>query len=385
MINNNYLGNLADFEAHIRANSSGNITVYGSHFTSVAPVQTGTSNSGIFLVNTSLTVAHSGAISSTFNGFYYGILATHSGTSPVVKIYSTHFENNLYGVAMSGINYAELLYNKFNVTLNNSCGALINSSTGYKIEENIFLGNPPNKTTGLVIFKSGGDENEVYLNEFYNLRIGQQFLDKNSSQTDSIVHIPDTSAVIIKGAPQVTGLQTICNRFEDNQFRDILVGIESQNNIYTKLSIRQNQGSMQQSAGNKFITSLPTHFENKSQHNIEYFYGTKSAEIPTWSGLFNLNGASSSHRCTTIAHPPPDPILPQYDEWNEEYEYWLAQLLDTEEGSEEYTMLFDKVSYLSALKDNYFNGIIVAASGSEVSGERYEVRGDEVRGMRYEV
>ena len=126
----------------------------------------------------------------------------------------------------------ELLKNQFNVTLNNSCGLSVNSSTGYKIEENIFWGNPPNTTTGLLIYKSGSDENEVYLNEFYNLRIGQQFLDKNSSQTDSIVHIADTSVVIIKGALQVTGLQTYIHWLQQLDANNLSIYALPENELY---------------------------------------------------------------------------------------------------------------------------------------------------------
>ena len=65
--------------------------------------------------------------------------------------------------------------------------------------------------------------------------------------------------------------------------------------------------------------------------------------------------------------------LLQYDEWNTEYEFWLAKLLAFEsEDGEEYSTALNWVSHYSALKDNYFNSIIVAAMSKEEEKEKGE-------------
>jgi hypothetical protein len=58
--------------------------------------------------------------------------------------------------------------------------------------------------------------------------------------------------------------------------------------------------------------------------------------------------------------------LAQYDEWNAEYEDWLAKLPEAVVGSEEYNYILQMISYYSALKDNYFNLIIVAVMNDEM-------------------
>ena len=79
--------------------------------------------------------------------------------------------------------------------------------------------------------------------------------------------------------------------------------------------------------------------------------------------------------------------LAQYGEWNATYEYWLTKAIELcgENNSydlmllrsyglenEECSTLWDNVSHFSALKDNYFNAIIVAAMNGE-QDERNEV------------
>ena len=77
--------------------------------------------------------------------------------------------------------------------------------------------------------------------------------------------------------------------------------------------------------------------------------------------------------------------LAQYDEWNEQYKYWRAKAMEfcgetgkkekgeggKEKGGddEECAMMWDKVSYYSALKDNYFNRIITAAMNNNEDNE----------------
>jgi hypothetical protein len=138
----------------------------------------------------------------------------------------------------------------------------------------------------------------------------------------------------------------------------------------TNHSIRQEQGSVRLSAGNQFSQSLANsiHFESQSPFSIDYYHSSDPIEIPVVSELIYKYLATNQNGC-----PPHNDIslpmdeedfgkaLARYDEWHGKYEYWLAILNATEEGSEEYEQILDNVSYFSTLKDNYFNSIIVAA------------------------
>jgi hypothetical protein len=77
--------------------------------------------------------------------------------------------------------------------------------------------------------------------------------------------------------------------------------------------------------------------------------------------------------------------LAQYDEWKQEYQYWLAQLLATDPNSEAYEIILDKVSYFSALKDNYFNEIIVAVMGINSPSNFEGVSGEAGRGSLHSI
>jgi hypothetical protein len=410
---------LTNFVTHIKMRNSGSVKVEGCEFSSIAPqsLNAPSSNIGIRVSNTSLTVTEycppnspvspdgkcMYGVPTTFSGFYNGIYASNSGASPTFKVSYSNFNDNLYSIYIDGINNHALLRNIFTLTQNSSGGVCVFNSTGYKIEENKFYGTPPKTTVGLHINNSGSAENEVYLNEFHNLRIGQRFVGKNSSLVDTVyIWQQDTLIIIIqRSTPPVSGLQTICNTFINSQFRDILVGYERQSNIYTVLSIKNLQGSMLMPAGNKFSSALSVpypHFENKSQHLIDYYLATTSTETPRTLGRMSLHGVKISNSCPSKigisgGSDTRGGDLAQYDEWNAEYEYWLAQWNEVcgeegqkgegakgrnlpsvltdgqeEETNEDCEYILQMVSYYSALKDNYFNSIIVDEMNNEDEG-----------------
>ena len=259
------------------------------------------------------------------------------------------------------MNYSQLLKNNFHLTQSNSYGLYLSNSTGYKIEENIFQKNyfAARRTMGLIISSSGSDENEVYKNSFENLYVGQNFIGKNSIQAHSI------------GSP-ATGLQTLCNS-NNNQSTDIFVGTLPPDFSLLSASIRNDQGTMQSPAGNCFSQNISPQFESISPYTIDYYYSSiESCQSPSVSGLITKHLTNNNNSCPSKIGSMPnkgefnlEQVLTQYDEWNSEYEYWLKKLLTTEPDSEEYFIILDQVSYFSALKDNYFNGIIVAVMGAE--------------------
>ena len=384
ILNSNYLGNLANFEAHIMAQGSGNVEVRGCHFSSIATQNTGVNNknNGIVVFNTNLMAqeyctgalnvhtgfCESGIVSNYFTGFTNAILASNSGASPTLQVRNSIFNSNPKGIANDGINYPKLIWNEFLVNISSdpfnhyNFGVYINNATGYKIEENNFSAvrskganlNLNNRSIGLFINNSGTNENEVYKNTFRNLAIGQNFFGINASQV-LIAH--------------PTGLQTLCNSFGGEQNYDIFVGPlvlpATQPHI-----IRAFQGSLQKSAGNLFNgTPFFKNIDNSvAPYPITYYYINQTNENPPVTANVSKIPVFTSNGCPSkiIVYRDSNDPLSQYDEWNDLYEYWLAQLATMNEDDEDYELILDKVSYYSALKDNYFNSIIVAAITDEV-------------------
>jgi subtilisin family serine protease len=295
--------------------------------------------------NSSLTVD----TQTTFSGFWYGIDASNSGGSPAISIEGCGFSDNKYGITLNAINAPCIIDNDFILTLSDACGLDISNSTEYTIERNTFVcDNSTLPTKGIVISNSGRDENQIYNNNFYDLEVGIQALERNSSQG------------WISEPPIPTGLQFLCNYFDNTQQIDILVG-DPPNIPYIAHSIRPNQGDSQQPAGNIFITQCTRpHISNYSSYPIHYYYGKyEQDESPC-----NTVGVVNKEPLELYSDCPPmgksGLSLSQYDEWNSMYEYWLVQLFEVEYNSEEYHLLLNKVSFYSAMKDNYFNLIIVA-------------------------
>jgi len=411
-------GNKSDFITHIRAYNGSSSTVEGCTFSSTAPFNS-TRNRGIDIINADLTIkehcpstcgyicqgcfcTESCMDKTSFIGFNKAVSAINTGTTPTVKVRFSNFENNLYGIYISGINNHEFIKNNFELTLDGSYGAYIRNSTGYKIEENSFYDAPlpaPNKiTVGLTISNSGVAENEVYKNEFFNLAYAQVFLNRNSSQLDSL-STPHDSIHIHRNL--ITGLQALCNNFNYSKERDIYVSNVSVSFMMKNLSIRKEQGSLLVPAGNKFDKVPYINIDNsKSQHPVDYYcpFKTISNQIPHQvSNNVKVLSASNQNSCpskigiiggggTKKGTDDFSPYLAQYDEWNEQYEYWLARAGEVcglgyevrGEGyrvsgeDEECAMIWGMVSHYSALKDNYFNAIIVAAM-NDVSGDFFEI------------
>jgi hypothetical protein len=436
-LNDNYLGETGsgaigdkrDFEAHIKMWNSGNVTVTGCTFTSTAPYYTNSRNLGISALNSFLEVKEyctktplpgkfcnePDMTKSRFQGLTLGIKSYNFGTLPRLKVRFSIFKDNLKGgIEFNYSNYLEMIKNEFIITQSGSYGLYVSGATGYKIEENWFEDNlhtANEQTTGLKIGNSGSPENEVYKNEYKNLYIAQQFMDKNSSLVDTTGS--GGPQPIKDKIPPVTGLQTLCNVFTNSRFRDIYAGYLPA--THNRNSIRTHQGALLSPAGNDFYGNPPLNIDyTLSQHEINYYYDVNTPNSKPNNVTSNVTTipTTASNGCPSKIgnNPPPTKggyeefltrALRQYDEWNEQYEYWLAQwygkcgedermrgLNDErimnkgrkgEKENENLTLLhsyaltlseeceyiLQMISYYSALKDNYFNGIIVVAMSEE--------------------
>ena len=378
VINDNYFGSTLDFENHLKLSDSKRVTISGCTFSNEASPTNHIygKNTGIWAFNSPLMLegycppgspmGPNGEClylkPSTFSGFNVAITASNSGKTPLLSIQSNEFSDNLSGIELHTVDYANIVKNEFDLSLLNARGLFAQQSTGYSITENNFVStNNTLQTKGIMIEKSGSDENVVYKNYFENLYVGVQATDKNSSQSFG-QPLP----------PLVTGLQFQCNDFYGISRADILVGYLPGLQPWTDNSVRKDQGTYRYPAGNKFIgrfsgQSQRIHFANHSLYDINYHYSTARDEEPiTMAGSFFKYQSNYLSHCPSLIGPSHrdgylDGALAQYDEWNAEYENWLAKLLAFEgDNEEEYHFLLDMVSYYSALKDNYFNSIIVA-------------------------
>jgi len=392
-LDDNFLGNKSDFEAHIVAQSSGLVRVEGGDFSSTAPINiVANKNNGISAFNTDVTVREKclgpvnmftgceGPMDKTsFAGFTNAILSSNSGTFPVLQVSNSMFADNYKGITVNGVNSHKLILNHFALTLSEAFGVFVSHATGFKIEENSFDKNrsaPYCRIVGLMVRNSGIAENEVYKNTFSNLTAGQLFYECNGSV----------------GTPY-TGLQSLCNEFHDNTDHDILVGDYPYMPLSTlDHSIRKLQGNSKIPAGNLFYGNPASNIKVLDALNaITYHYGKQPEENPLKTTNVTKTQTFISYACPSkmglyesrgtfdLEH-----ALLQYDAWNAEYEYWLAQLNEFEdENAEEYNTILEMVSYYSALKDNYFNGIIVAVMDEEAEGRREKGEGNDemMRGL----
>jgi len=414
-------GDKRDFLVHIKMHSSGSVTVEGCDFSSTAP-KSFNYNKGIEVLDAGLEIkAHCPTgcptnhqtglcwedcmIKSRFSGFGYAVSAVNTGTLPKFKVGYTIFEDNYWGIFLHGANYPEILKNDFIISHHYSYGLEMGYSTGYRIEENLFRDRAPYPgkiTIGSQIVQSGTPENEIYKNNYENMYIAQWFIGKNSSQVDTLCAgcpretIPGTGV-----QPRITGLQTLCNIFDNSTFWDIRLGNSNQNNMN---SIRNHQGTMQNPAGNEFNGNPFYNIDNYlSQHNLNYFYDVNAANsYPTHvTGNVFRTSTTTSNGCpskinsggisTKGGKVDINRALAQYDEWNKEYAYYLDYLTPEFENEKEYNMTLDMISYLSGLKENYYNSLIVAVMNEEEKGEGQKspsniegVDGEAGRGSLYE-
>jgi hypothetical protein len=405
-LNNHYLGNPEDFEAHIKMRSSGSVVVQGCSFSSTAPDGGSSKNIGIDAMNTDLDVREfcpmqyllwpSGFCSedeettTTFTGFSHAISAHNTGSAPKIKVRFGEFEDNLGGIYFEGINYPELIKNDFKIEQPFSFGISARYATGYQIEDNIFEDRDPDLkkvTTGLRINNSGSAENEVYKNMYENLHVAQQFLGKNRFQDNGksqpLNDIPFISKFTSRS---ITGLQTLCNEFYNSQSTDILVG-SWEDTQYDGNSIRENQGSMQKPAGNRFHDNPPMNIDNTlSQYSINYYYDQYATNVMpnNVSSNVSLIPISYSNGCpskfTEVAETGQEHALAQYNDLDSDYEMWLDKLLYYNGNDEE---ALGMVFHYSALKDNLFNSIIVNAFGGHDEKEDQDSITENLRALFY--
>jgi len=356
IFDDDYLGTPSNFLAQLIIYSSGKeVVVSGCQFlfetTGKYPESYFTAISSF---NSSLTVTETPqGIQTTITGFRYGISVSNSGVAPLLNVHNCIFTDNLYDIKLNAVNNPDISKNQFYLSRNGGYGLYVSGSTGYTIEENIFISTDENlSTNGIIISNSGPYENVIHNNDFYFLETGIEALGENSDQS----------------ALSTPGLQFTCNYFREIQQTDILVGGYGNP---TDHSIRPNQGSSKLPAGNIFIEpDTRLNIDNHSSYGINYYFSVPgfSYEFPHQTSI-NVFKIPVNEYSDCPSKGKSDFSLSQYDELNNQYKYWLA-LANEVVNEEDFLTIIEKVSYYSALKDNYFNKGVVATMNAE--GSLYE-------------
>lgn len=128
-----------------------------------------------------------------FEGLYYGIKCSNTGTPKNVLIGNCNFVNNTRGIYLSAVTNPSVTQCAFKTIANmvekqetNSSGIYLDACTGYSVQENTFEGHYPGTNTyetGIVINNSGATPNEIYNNTFTKLQNGILAQNKNRDAT----------------------------------------------------------------------------------------------------------------------------------------------------------------------------------------------------------
>lgn len=216
-------------------------------------------------------------IPSVFKGLYHGIYAMRESELNTFTVHGAAFENNIKGIVSQGINFPTMLQNRFEVggnpypILNSDPiheGIVINTGTGYTIEENEMHTVPPNGdfryTVGTRIANTGAKANLVYKNSYEGFYVGELANGNN-------VDMSFTS----------NGLRFLCNDHTED-FVDI-ASTDSPNGMITDdgISSEQKPFNSNKSAGNTFSQNgnfAEGDFYNRSDVNLRYLYYTGAGE-----------------------------------------------------------------------------------------------------------
>ncbi len=235
-------------------------------------------------------------IPSRFSNLSYGIRAFNFVNAAYTFTCSENvFSDNRYGIYVVGTRSERILRNDMAVRQTDTyqtAGIALYNSTGYFVQENELyaLDNPlvtadQAETYGIVVNNSGEDVNEIYKNDFHELKIG--------GQTERV----NATIVIYPSNDTIKGLQWKCNDFQ----------FDIENHDLTLMSGRMNyhQGTAsggtslldakRRAANNKFsLTSEASSLEHDiylsdySQH-IMYSHLNAAQHIPDSYTFFNLS------------------------------------------------------------------------------------------------
>lgn len=207
-------------------------------------------------------------VQTTFSGFENGINLLSADGSEVIE---ADFSNCLHGIYAENSNNLNLRNNAFtvaNITNPQRSGVSLLDCTGYAVDGNYFTVDNPDNTSltssGLYIFRSGSEYNDVTNNTFTGLRRGIYVSGRNRNPTATMV-----------------GLGLYCNNHDN-------AGAGSQTasgpfDVYTDFgtTMASLQGSSNQPAGNLFS-------DNAATPGADFYYFNINSNLEYW---YKQNGA----------------------------------------------------------------------------------------------
>lgn len=221
-------------------------------------------------------------VPSCFGGFHRGIHASNDGsTACSFRVENSVFNNNTCGIYALNTGWGIVVNNDFTVGCGWDCdyGIYADGVSGFCFEDNVFRPKVINYGSpyGIVIVNSEGI-NDVYNNDFSNLRCGNVAIGANAGHSDT--H---------GGAG--SGLTYTCNTNTGNLIDFCVL---KDGNIG---AIAQQQGSAALPAGNTFSGSQ-YHFYNDGNQQIGYWYRSNSVgQMPTLLYGVGANGTNNTNSC----------------------------------------------------------------------------------------
>lgn len=212
---------------------------------------------------------------NTFRDLNFGIITLNWNDTRSFVCNKNNFINNRYGVYVLGTKHEIISNNRFDILEllddEQSAGLVMYSSHGYTVENNSFSGlentevNAVNPSTyGIVVSNSGEEYNEIYRNEFQNLKIGGQ-TQYNNGQT---VGVENTST---------SGLKWLCNTFNKPIREAQLTLVNGTMNLFQGNAITAAQnvaGLIQCAARNRFTD--PEDGEDIEDHDLKLMNNAQS-------------------------------------------------------------------------------------------------------------
>lgn len=226
---------------------------------------------------------------SNFSGWHTAIKALETTSGRPILVRGSEFEKNMIGVEIDGTDYSQIYRNKFEVGGHpfpdwaeepyynslNHLGIYSNSTLHFTIEQNEVKkqAGAMHEGHGVLVYNSRGAENQIYNNEFENLRTGVDALQINRNTT--------FEGGVSGGA---AGLQFLCNQNSGNEvdFEISRSGLPNEFE-FEEAGVRREHGSDSPDFPAENTFSAPnsnparyTHFDVNSDQTYRYFFHNNS-------------------------------------------------------------------------------------------------------------
>ena len=209
-------------------------------------------------------------VKSTFKGFNTAVHALGGSTSNVVKVEDAVFDGNFKGVQYDALNNSWVNKSDFFVghPLTSGYamtqeGIIINSSTGYRIEENVLQPNP-NITnfapSSIRVRNSNTSNNQIYKNTTTGLYFGEQAEGINRNSTNSF-----------------EGLQILCNKNSGTERAISVMPITT--GLGDGIRVFQGNPYTLTSAGNIFLNNSSDIVNNTTSTILYYHTGGQTEPL----------------------------------------------------------------------------------------------------------